>query len=58
MPLKSDIVIDAAKFQPTTILEQTTKLNQHLIDIFAPAPKWYEVCAARPSKSRVISILI
>jgi hypothetical protein len=43
MPLKSDIVIDAAKFQPSAILEQTTKLNQHLVDIFAPAPKWYEV---------------
>jgi hypothetical protein len=43
MPLKSDIVIDAAKFQPSAILEQTTKLNQHLVEILAPAPQWYEV---------------
>lgn len=42
-PLKSDIKIDASKFEPSAISKQTEKLNQHIIDIFEPVPKWYEV---------------
>jgi len=43
MALKSDITIAAEKFQPSAISEETTRLKQHLIEIFAGAPKWYEV---------------
>lgn len=43
MALESDITINAAKFEPAAISEQTVKLNQHIIDIFESAPKWYEV---------------
>jgi hypothetical protein len=43
MALKSDITIDATKFDPASISEQTAKLNDHLIKIFENAPKWYEV---------------
>ena len=43
MALKSDITINVAKFDPASISEQTAKLNQHIIDIFEPVPKWYDV---------------
>jgi hypothetical protein len=46
MALKSDITIDVAKFDPAAISEQTSKLNQHIIDIFEPVPKWYDVSPA------------
>ena len=46
MALKSDITIDVAKFDPATISEQTLKFNQHIIDIFEPVPKWYDVSLA------------
>lgn len=43
MPLESDITVNAAKFELSSISEQTTKFNQRIIDIFAPVPKWYDV---------------
>jgi hypothetical protein len=43
MALQSDITIDVAKFEPGAISEQTAKLNQHIINIFEPVPKWYDV---------------
>jgi hypothetical protein len=43
MGLKSDITINAAKFEPSAISEETAKLNQHTINIFEPLPKWYDV---------------
>lgn len=43
MALKSDISIDTSKFEPAAVSEQTLKLNQHIIDIFEPVPRWFEV---------------
>lgn len=47
MPLQSDIVIDVAKFQPSAVSEQTIKFKQHLLQVFAGSPKWYEVRQTR-----------
>lgn len=49
----SDITIDVSKFEPAAISEQTTKLNQHIIDIFESAPKWYEVGAQKYREMRL-----
>jgi len=43
MPLKSDISIDAAKFGPDAISEQTKKYNEVLVSRMETAPKWFEV---------------
>jgi hypothetical protein len=42
-PLKSDITIDYARFDPANVSEETAKFNEHLINIFKPVPKWYDV---------------
>ncbi|CAG8954472.1 hypothetical protein HYFRA_00004384 [Hymenoscyphus fraxineus] len=47
MPLTSDVVIDAGKFDPANNTEQANDLNRLLIERAAPAPKWYEVGAAK-----------
>ncbi|KAH8815631.1 Alpha/Beta hydrolase protein [Xylogone sp. PMI_703] len=47
MSLQSDITINAAKFDPASISEETTKFNQLLIDKFGPAKKWWDVGAAK-----------
>jgi hypothetical protein len=44
MALKSDLNIEAAKFDRATIDQQTLEFNQKLIDIWAQGPRWYEVC--------------
>lgn len=43
MPLTSDVVIDAGKFDPANNSEQANNLNKTLIAIAEKAPKWYEV---------------
>lgn len=43
MPLTSDLKLDASKFQPEAISEQTKQFNDKLIKIMQNGPKWYEV---------------
>jgi len=52
MPLQSDVTIDAFKFSPDAISEQTKKLNSHLINILQSGPQWYEVGAAKYREMR------
>lgn len=56
MLLKSDIVIDVAKFEPSAISEQTAKLNKEVIQISASGPKWFEV--SRPISPMPLFYLI
>jgi hypothetical protein len=44
MSLKSDVTVDAAKFDRSTIDKQTLEFNDKLIKIWADGPRWYEVC--------------
>lgn len=43
MSLKSDVTVDAAKFDRSTIDKQTLDFNAKLIKIWADGPRWYEV---------------
>ncbi|KAF4636663.1 hypothetical protein G7Y89_g1430 [Cudoniella acicularis] len=52
MPLKSDIVIDAAKFDPANNSEQSKKVNQGLIERLNLGPQWHEVGAANYRQMR------
>ena len=44
MPLQSDIVVNAAKFDPSRVSEKLKQQNQKLIQIWKDGPRWYEVC--------------
>jgi hypothetical protein len=44
MSLKSDVTVDASKFDRSGIDTQTLEFNQKLIKIWADGPRWYEVC--------------
>lgn len=46
MPLKSDILIDVAKFEPQNTSAQTAEANETLINLLKDGPKWFEVCLA------------
>ncbi|TVY39092.1 AB hydrolase superfamily protein [Lachnellula occidentalis] len=52
MPLKSDIFIDARKFDPANNSERVNKFNEAIIAIFSSAVDWYEVGAAKYRKMR------
>jgi hypothetical protein len=43
MSLKSDLSIDAAKFDRGNIDQETREFNEKLIKIWADGPRWYEV---------------
>lgn len=43
MPLKSDITIDAGKFDPANISEQSEKFNAYLVEKLSTGHNWYEV---------------
>lgn len=44
MPLISDISIEATKFHPGAISEETAKLIEHLVYVGNEEPKWWEAC--------------
>lgn len=44
MTLKSDVTVDASKFDRSTIDKQTLEFNDKLIKIWADGPRWYEAC--------------
>ncbi|RDL39386.1 uncharacterized protein BP5553_03726 [Venustampulla echinocandica] len=50
MPLKSDIVFDAAKFDPANYSEQANNFNKNLIALSAKNPNWWDVCLPQRSK--------
>ncbi|EPE30038.1 alpha/beta-Hydrolase [Glarea lozoyensis ATCC 20868] len=52
MPLKSDVVIEAAKFDPANNSEQANKLNQYLLSVGDKGPAWYEVGAPKYREMR------
>lgn len=52
MTLKSDVTVDASKFDRSTIDKQTLEFNDKLIKIWADGPRWYEVGAAEYRKMR------
>lgn len=39
----SALTLDASKFGAAAIPEETRAFNQHLMDLMATGPKWYEV---------------
>lgn len=41
---KSDVTVDASKFDRDGIDKQTLEFNEKLIKIWADGPRWYEVC--------------
>jgi hypothetical protein len=43
MSLKSDLTIDASKFDRANIDKETADFNEKLIKIWADGPRWYEV---------------
>lgn len=43
MSLKTDITLDASKFDPSAITSETTKFNEQLMKIMADGPRWWEV---------------
>ena len=43
MPLKSDLSINAEKFHPNAVSNQTQEVNEDLMKMFDKGPKWYEV---------------
>lgn len=51
MNAHSALTLDASKFDPAAISEETKAFNQKLMDIMSKGPKWYEVswdCPAVP----------
>jgi len=48
---KSDVTVDASKFDRDGIDKQTLEFNEKLIKIWADGPRWYEVCLQFPSRS-------
>ncbi|TVY34544.1 AB hydrolase superfamily protein [Lachnellula subtilissima] len=52
MPLKSDISIDAGKFDPANNPERLNKFNETIIAMFNSAVDWYEVGAAKYRQMR------
>jgi hypothetical protein len=43
MPLKSDIIVDAGKFDPANNSEQANKFNEGLIARLSTGKSWHEV---------------
>jgi len=43
MPLKSDIIIDAGKFDPANNPEQVNKFNEAIVAMFSSAVDWWEL---------------
>ena len=43
MPLKSDIHINVANFEPSNTSAGTAKANEDLINLLRDGPKWFEV---------------
>jgi acetyl esterase/lipase len=52
MPITSDIILDASKFHPSSVSEETKKINAVLENITTNGPRWYEVGIAKYREMR------
>lgn len=52
MPITSDLTLDAAKFHPSGVSEETKKANTLLENFTVNAPRWHEVGVARYREMR------
>lgn len=52
---KSDVTVDASKFDRDGIDKQTLEFNEKLIKIWADGPRWYEVCLPIPIFSTLMT---
>ncbi|KAM0176291.1 hypothetical protein ACHAPF_004941 [Botrytis cinerea] len=52
MPLKSDIHINVAKFEPSNTSAGTAKANEDLINLLRDGPKWFEMGASKYREMR------
>lgn len=52
MPIQSDITLDATKFHPSSVNEETKKVNTFLEDITTKGPRWHEVGIAKYREMR------
>lgn len=52
MPIQSDLTLNISKFQPSSVSEDTKKLNTLLEDITAKTPRWYKVGVAKYREMR------
>ncbi|APA10140.1 hypothetical protein SS1G_07463 [Sclerotinia sclerotiorum 1980 UF-70] len=52
MPLKSDILIDASKFEPQNTPKETIKANEELSNKLKDGPKWFEIGASEYREMR------
>ncbi|KAF2181809.1 alpha/beta-hydrolase [Zopfia rhizophila CBS 207.26] len=52
MPLKSDVIVDASKFDRSLASKKTEQFNEGLIKIWKEGPRWYEVGAPEYRKMR------
>jgi len=52
MPLESDLTLDASKFDPKAISEQTHAFNNKLMKIMEGGPRWWEVGAEKYRQMR------
>ncbi|KAH9828293.1 alpha/beta hydrolase fold [Teratosphaeria destructans] len=50
--LKSDLALDAAKFDPDAVTAKTQAFNEKLVEIMAAGPKWWDVGAERYRQMR------
>jgi acetyl esterase/lipase len=52
MPITSDLILDATKFHPGSVRDETKKINTFLEDITANGPRWHEVGVAKYRQMR------
>ncbi|KAI9786671.1 MAG: hypothetical protein M1839_006222 [Geoglossum umbratile] len=54
MPITSDLTLDAAKFHPSSVSEETKKINALFEHITAKGPQWHEIGIAKYRQMREI----
>ena len=52
MPITSDLTLDASKFHPSSVGEDTKKINAFLENVTAKGPRWHEVGVAKYRQMR------
>jgi acetyl esterase/lipase len=52
MPITSDLILDATKFLPSSVEEETKKMNTFLEDVTVKGPRWHEVGVAKYREMR------
>lgn len=52
MPITSDLSLNAARFHPSSVRDETKEINTFLEDITAKGPRWHEVGTAKYRQMR------